>query len=436
MDYLSLSGTVIVSNNDSAPFNIMKAEETLARSIGRVLASNYQSVVVYPTKAPSGDGQASARNEPKVLNGTVSTLSLVVAMLQGGLFEFLRFDPSKPRLQGDDLVVRQGAQRHKKRTITLSKLVLPEELTKDEDEDEGPIARKASQVTFNSTVELEGLDVPSCPAHGILFLRFVQDGDSKYSMDFRGLVRTDSIRVAGVAAHCTGCSRPLGRVRVRQVSFGGERTPTSTKSAPGFNLMDMAFSDNGWQLELPFMNRTENGVFARPEAGPPPTSALKRGTNVPLKKSKTTERLDAIRANQQAKTSDITSSKSRGFFGFSCCAPCQTLDNKDVIQPGAVSAFGNRFSQSGPGLESGESSREDSGGSSPTWPATRNSSGKSTPKASGLESPTNADPTLAGACLAPGSRLIREGAIRARNLEIKDRTVKRSISDPTSDNKW
>lgn len=314
----------------------------------------------------------------------------------------------------------------------MSKLVLPEELTKDDSESPRDKLVKASQVSFNSIVDLEGLDVPSCPAHGILFLRFVQDGDSKYSMDFRSLVRADSIRVAGVAAHCTACSRPLGRVRLRQVGVGGSRTPTSTKSTTGFNLMDMAFSDNGWQLDLPFMNRTENDALVRPGTGPPATSALKRGTNVPLKKSKTAERLDAIRANQQAKTSDNNGSKSRGFFGLSCCSPCQTVDNKDVIQPGAVSAFGNRFSQSGPGLDSGE----DSGGSSPSWPATRSSSGKSTPKASGMESPTNADPTLAGACLAPGSRLIREGAIRARNLEIKDKPVKRSVSDPTNDNKW
>merc|ERR1719331_2542345 len=67
MDYLSLSGTVIVTNSDTSPFNIMKAEETLMRSITKVLTSNYQSVVVYPGTAPSGDSQASARGEPKFL---------------------------------------------------------------------------------------------------------------------------------------------------------------------------------------------------------------------------------------------------------------------------------------------------------------------------------------------------------------------------------
>jgi hypothetical protein len=98
----------VTTSHDEAPFTMMRAEETLARSITKVLNSSYQSVVVYPS-APHGkedQGRDKGESSSKVLSGTVSSLALVVAMLKGGFFEVLRFVPisaAASRLEEDVL---------------------------------------------------------------------------------------------------------------------------------------------------------------------------------------------------------------------------------------------------------------------------------------------------------------------------------------------
>lgn len=432
MDYLSLSGTVIVTNSDTSPFNIMKAEETLMRSITKVLTSNYQSVVVYPGTAPGGDSQASARGEPKFLSGAVSTLALVIAMLQGGLFEVLNFDPSLPRRE---LHEGLGTKRTRKRRPTLTR---QQSGSQPCEEVESPgQGGKSSKVKFCPTVELDCLDVPTCPEHGIRFLKFVQDGETKYAMDFRTIQNLgDPSRVAGAAAQCTCCSRPLGRVRLRP-----KDSPMSPMQS---GLLDRAMSDN-WFLDLPFMKRSSDGIgFSKsPGTVSPMASALKPGTNFPLKKSKTAERLDAIQArekqeSQTTQTTD-TSSKSAGFFGV-CCSPCRMLSDKDQIQANSMTLMGgesySREDTSEPSPEGGASPSRTSGRSTPMNKSSSiTSSGEASALQSAAVSPRSGNgsiPRLSHPGMSPNSvatRVVREGTDRARFVEVKD-GARRCISDP------
>lgn len=325
MDYLSLSGTIIVSSGDEAPFHTMKAEETLARCITKVLTSNYQSVVVYP-----GDSAVSARGERKVLSGTISTLSLLVAMLNGGLFEVLRFKPSQPRPDSpsrrEPTSPQGGGKRRRARTKTLTKHCIPDIL------DEECVEERHTKVKFCPTIEVDNLDVPTCPEHGVHYLNFVQDGEGKYPLDFYALRdMADGSQVVGAAVHCNRCSRPLGRLRLRAIPV-----PTSpTTASSGF--FDLAFSDSGyWVFELPFLRRSEESGGLPSSSTPAAPSALKRGTRVPHKKSKTMERLDAIRAQHEAKTSEPSMAPSKSFLGM-CCSPCRIVNGKDQIRASGMS---------------------------------------------------------------------------------------------------
>lgn len=416
MDYLSLSGTVVINHNISTPFNLMRAEETLARSITKVLTSNYQSVVVYPSTGPAGDSQESARGEPKFLSGTVSTLALVSAMLQGGLFEVLRFDAGKPRRDVSE-AAGLGGKNRRARTSTLSKPKLP---TPDSLHLLVESPGRFSKVKFCPTVEVDFLDVPTCPEHGIRYLKFLQDGELKYALDFRTLRDfPDASKVANAAAQCTSCSRPLGRVRIRPAPT--PRSPPALTTSNSAGIFNLSLGDsNDWAFDLPFLRRSSPTL--RQSDGSPVASALKAGTNFPLKKSKTAERLDAIRANHQAQTSEKEAadvlSKRGGFFGV-CCSPCRMLSDKDQIQQSRdVGAGGSREDTGVSSNFDGVSSPliRGSGRSSPLTIATNGSNGAQ----------NGSEPT------SPKLRVVREGTAPVRAVDVKDiPQIKRSVTEPT-----
>jgi hypothetical protein len=144
-------------------------------------------------------------------------------------------------------------------------------------------------------------------------------------LDFRTIRDLgDATKVAGASAHCTSCSRPLGRVRLREVPVPLSMPTSATTSG---------FFDEGtsFWFDLPFFRSTAAPAgpsSVRPGSASPPAapSALKRGTGLPLKKSKTLERLEsnAIRAQTQQ------SGRSSKSFWL-CCAPCRQQGEKDQI---------------------------------------------------------------------------------------------------------
>jgi len=335
MDFLALSGSVIVSHSVSAPYNAVPAEETLARAIGRVLASAYQSVVVYPPGARTGeDGNLSAR--AKAIAGIASTQSLVISMLEGGLFQSLKFDPAKPRrVDSEDTPpsARQNVRssRSSRRPPTLTNIQVLGALVPDQPSYRDP------KVKFNNIIDLDYLGVPTCPDHGVRFMQFVQDENTMFPLDFHALMDLpDHTKVAGATAQCLSCQRLLGRVSTRPKPQGEMLRPSTPPSGGLFGLGEMASSFGNVFPEMPFLKR--NGGATSPTnirsgASSPSNSALKAGTNYPLKKSKTAERLEALRAQEEARTGGASPEKtSRGGFLFSrCCSPCRCLSDKEQI---------------------------------------------------------------------------------------------------------
>merc|ERR1711871_1489902 len=96
---------------------------------------------------------------------------------------------------------------------------------------------------------------------------------------------SDCTKAAGGSVQCSSCSRPLGRLIKR---------PPATVTHPA--MIPAAGGDNSWLPDLPFMSRTDDRGSG---SATPTSSALKRGSAVCHKKSKTAERLDAIRAKEE-----------------------------------------------------------------------------------------------------------------------------------------
>merc|ERR1719215_1155320 len=75
------------------------------------------------------------------------------------------------------------------------------------------LLERTSKVSWDGTIELEKLVVPSCPEHGMMFMRFAREEDSKSVMDFQALKDwVTDVKAIGAVGSCIACSRSYGRI--------------------------------------------------------------------------------------------------------------------------------------------------------------------------------------------------------------------------------
>jgi len=214
------------------------------------------------------------------VEGIVSTLGLVLAMLEVGVFKTLRFDPSRMRIE--------------KRGNTASQQLQP---ARAPPWAEAQIETRAA-VTFSSCIELEHLIIPICLDHGSRNMKYVSQVDPRSEIDFHALrnLSSDSheFGATGASAHCRLCNKSLGNVSLRQGS-----TP-SAGSKLGFGLFDLGGLSPGTLTTLlrdgalpTFMTRPKQDQ-GTPKSSGVLRSALKGGGAVGRKRKLWTVRMWSV----------------------------------------------------------------------------------------------------------------------------------------------
>lgn len=181
------------------PFAAVLSSEPLTKAISRCITSPHHSVVVYQVDAQNAASSSGSRSKP--LEGLASSLSLVTSMLDAGLFQQLVFDTSKPAS------VRKVQHLLRRPTLTVNSVKVALE--------QSEVVERSTRITFNSTIGLERLIVPTCPHHTVRFLRFTKEEDANRAMDFSGLKDSHyEPRAFGATSSCMACQRSLGKVVV------------------------------------------------------------------------------------------------------------------------------------------------------------------------------------------------------------------------------
>lgn len=317
MDFLALGSNRLTSAaKTQSAYAAVLLEESLARSISRSLSSSFQSIVVYRVSNGSSDGQISIPSASDALEGLISSHGLVLGMHAAGLFQSLRFDPAKPlRRRPSSSAVDDGA----KLTFSAQRSATSSDIR--------------ARVRFNSTIELDFLTVPTCPEHGVSFLRFKRDGDKDSTMDFRSLKDAADPKMSGAIAQCLACQKTLGKVVMLQQLAVQQAVAQdgAGKLASGFFSGD-ALSYVA-DAVMPRSSSSSDGV---------PTSVLKPGTSVPTSPTaakKTRARGQTLRtATDEETTSTRVDDCHVTLFGGICCAsPCQAPESRIHVAPTAES---------------------------------------------------------------------------------------------------
>mmetsp|Transcript_41003 Transcript_41003/g.112792 ORF Transcript_41003/g.112792 Transcript_41003/m.112792 type:complete len:723 (+) Transcript_41003:93-2261(+) len=217
MDFLALVPTSFFAGAKvSTPYNAVVSDESLARTISRTLASNYQSVVVYCASGASALGTAmgrtsSSEGRPRAQNiqGLLTTQALVGLMLEVGFFRSMRFDPSLA-MQGAANEASGGARQGFRRSalsrslsMKVGNIALPP----------ADAVQRKTRVKFDTWIEVGHLTVPVCAEHDMSMMRFNFGDGAACALNFRALMDWMSdAAVIGAVAHCTGCQEARGQV--------------------------------------------------------------------------------------------------------------------------------------------------------------------------------------------------------------------------------
>jgi len=327
MDFLALGPRrLFLSTAKSQPaYAAVLVEEPLARAVMRSLSSSYQSVVVHQTR------RGGATTGPKPVEGLVSSLGLVLAMLEAGIFQTLWFDPSKPRR---DASLKRG------HTLTPEAEVPPQAQVAPSS-GAGPNGSVRAKVKFNSTIELDHLDVPTCPEHAIHFMRFFKDDDKPFTMDFRVLKDSASdARVVGASAQCMSCQRIVGRIAPRETlpdrSSSGSPSRPSTGSIFDIQALSSFLPDKAMS---PFMKRVQNG--GQTSAHNKLHGVLKASTLVTtVKKNRASRQLERRSAGGSVRLPDesteavprIPSHESSSLLGMCCVCHCSNPKDRIALK--------------------------------------------------------------------------------------------------------
>jgi hypothetical protein len=146
----------------------------------------------------------------KPLEGVASATRLLAAIMNLGLFQSLEFSQN---------VVKKRASKQR---VTLTPAEVQATLAGYHITEAGSY----SKVHFNTVIEVDQLVIPTCPEHGIFFMRFAKEGDAK-ELDFRALKdQSHSGMMLDSKARCLGCNRDLGAVARLKMP---ERTPSKEK---------------------------------------------------------------------------------------------------------------------------------------------------------------------------------------------------------------
>jgi len=318
MDFMAMVSNLVISSSVSVPYASVSSEEPLSKVIYRSLASAAHCVVI----VPHGTNTGKEDQQSTSVEGIVSTLGLVLAMLEVGVFKTLRFDPSRMRIE--------------KRGNTASQQLQP---ARAPPWAEAQIETRAA-VTFSSCIELEHLIIPICLDHGSRNMKYVSQVDPRSEIDFHALrnLSSDSheFGATGASAHCRLCNKSLGNVSLRQGS-----TP-SAGSKLGFGLFDLGGLSPGTLTTLlrdgalpTFMTRPKQDQ-GTPKSSGVLRSALKGG-GAGRKKAKTLDRSNVVRATKHG-----DEQVSRSFLGMCCASPCQLAGLRDHISMGST-ASGHRY---------------------------------------------------------------------------------------------
>jgi len=342
------------ASGDHVPYAAVLSSEPLAKAISRAVATSYQSVVVYHV-----DG---ARTDAKSPEGLASTLGLVTAMLEAGLFSKLVFDPTKQRRQRDLC---------RKPTLTAQDVQVALGSSSASDEANGP---RRTKVTFHSVIELEGIIVPTCPEHGLHFMRFSKEDDPKNVMDFHALRDwVSEAKALGAISQCLACQRSHGRIvhraepQAAEVVHGVSDGPTKTNTGGFVGAMESlsaGLQDKaGFGRGSPKAPAASTACTSQRSPRGSPRSALKAGTpgaggsstvgctkKVPRssqssstgkssatpsavdKKSSNDKLSEPSRTGGAAASDGVESAASRGsIFGLCCVTACQCSGSKDTI---------------------------------------------------------------------------------------------------------
>lgn len=325
-----------------------------------------------------------------MFEGVLSAIGLLVAMLEDGTFNSMWFDPTKPR---------RDSNLKRKPTLTSDDV---QAVLAQCSGGGNPDRRATVKVHFRDVIELEHMEVPTCPEHGVHFMRFLRDDDKGFAMDFHALkaeVNPDA-KAAGAQAHCLACQKTIGRIVSHDSTQSPNKSSTTGQSGAGFFDLSGTFSTFLGDTASPFMHR------AKKDQGPAsPHSALKAGTSTSPSSptgntrkaranGKTNERRGSRPTEDNPETARSATTRP-GFFGICCLAPCQCTGSKDRIIP-RISAEGPRSRDSNGGHSEGsetnassERSLSKAGRSGP--PKSRNARAKGSATRPGGQASTTAN---------------------------------------------
>jgi len=252
MDFIALSPKYKLEVH--MPWAAAFSEESLARAISRAVKSKHQSVVVYRV--------ADRDTGVKPLEGVASTCGMLRAMIKAGIFRSLEFNAG-PKLQ----------RRNTKHRVTLTA-----------DQAQGMLVHysnansvKHTKVKFDHQIEVDSLVIPTCPEHGIFFMRFIKDDHGhRTAHDFNALKdhQVSESMMAGCHARCLGCQGDVGTIELlKQRDPSTESKPAKVKTSSG--LVGRFANMLPDKLTPGFIKNGKNN----PNAGL--VSVLKKSTGVP-----------------------------------------------------------------------------------------------------------------------------------------------------------
>lgn len=332
MDFVA-TGQQHFSKNRSvaAPYHTVGAEENLSRAAQRMLSAHSRSTLVNPL------GSHPPHGAPRPVEGTITAVGLVSAMLEVGLFQAIKFDGSK--IKPGDL---------SRKLSTLNPDVIAKALSP-------AVEERATKVKFNWTIDLECLAVPTCPEHSLMFMKYFKDdiiADAKALRE-----RYSGSTLDGAEAECSACKRHLGRIAAARMGSKGSGSNFNGSLTPPLNHGD-SNEPHGLGL-LTFLHEQATPSFlmrknkeeaasasprtpagaASPSAGhasgattcTSPRSVLKVHLPKEGKKSKTAERVDRASRIQQTIPEEEERPASSWFGMFCCQGPCRSSSRKDSI---------------------------------------------------------------------------------------------------------